>query len=79
MSDSPQLELLGLDLQGLTEIATACAQPAYRGKQLFEAVYRQRLKSLDEISTLPLAWREALHQQGRTVGLPSIDRSFRSV
>ena len=68
--------LLGLDLAGLTDLALAAGQPAYRGQQLFDAVYRQRIEQLDHISTLPLEYRNRLAEQGWHVGLPKIAREF---
>jgi 23S rRNA (adenine2503-C2)-methyltransferase len=78
MSGAAQKELLGLDLQQLTDLAREMDQPAYRGRQLFEALYRHRLASVEEISTLPLGFRRALAEQF-VVGLPKIDRSFASL
>jgi 23S rRNA (adenine2503-C2)-methyltransferase len=76
MSDSSQLELLGLDLQELTGVVEAAGQPSYRGKQLFEAIYRQRLCSIDEISTLPISFREKLRADSYRVGIPGIEKRF---
>jgi len=79
MSDSPQLDLLGLDLQGLTALAESGGQPAYRGRQLYEAIYRQRIGALSAISTLPQTYRNKLVQENRTIGMPEIDKRFVSV
>ena len=79
MSDSPQLELLGLSLQELTELGAAREQPSYRGRQLFEALYRQRIGTLSAISTLPQSYRERLATEGWSIGLPEIERKFTSV
>jgi 23S rRNA (adenine2503-C2)-methyltransferase len=79
MSETSQLELLGLDLQGLTAICEAAGEPSYRGKQLFEAIYRQRKTSIDRISTLPLAFRTALAESGRSLGFPEIENRFTSI
>jgi len=68
--------LLGLNLEELTALVLDSGQPAYRGQQLFEALYRQRLDSLDQISTLPLEYREQLREQAWCVGLPSVSRKF---
>ena len=68
--------LLGLDLQELTNLATGSGQPAYRGQQLFDAVYRQKLDRLDQISTLPLEYRDRLAEEGWGVGFPGIARKF---
>jgi 23S rRNA (adenine2503-C2)-methyltransferase len=78
MRDSLQTELLGLDLHELTTLLGGFGQPAYRGRQVFEAVYRQRLDSIAEISTLPRQLREQL-ATGYSVGLPRIEKKFESV
>lgn len=79
MTESPQFELLGLTLQELTDLAEASGQPSYRGRQLYEALYRQRKGDISGISTLPLAYRESLVKGNRSVGLPEIERKFVSV
>jgi len=68
--------LLGLSLQELTNLALRSGQPAYRGQQLFDAVYRQKIDRLDQASTLPLEYRARLADEGWQVGLPKIDRKF---
>ena len=79
MSESSQLELLGLDLQGLTALAEAAGEPSYRGKQLFEAIYRQRRSSIDQISTLPASFRNTLTNASHSVGFPEIENRFNSI
>jgi 23S rRNA (adenine2503-C2)-methyltransferase len=68
--------LLGLTLQELTNLALGTGQPAYRGQQLFDAVYRQKIERLDQVSTLPLEYRTRLAQDGWEVGYPKIARKF---
>jgi len=68
--------LLGLNFQELTDLAIASGQPAYRGQQLFDAVYRQKIDRLDQISTLPLEYRASLAELGWKVGFPKIVRKF---
>ncbi len=68
--------LLGRDLQELTNLALVSEQPAYRGQQLFDAVYRQKIDRLDQVSTLPLEYRARLAEQGWGVGFPKISRKF---
>ena len=65
-------------MQELTLLAEEHGQPSYRGRQLFEAIYRQRLHSADEISTLPRSFRADLEHSGLLLGLPQIDRKFTS-
>jgi len=68
--------LLGLTLPELTCLVLESGQPAYRAQQLFEAVYRQRVETLERVSTLPREYRERLHEQGWQVGLPKIAQRF---
>jgi 23S rRNA (adenine2503-C2)-methyltransferase len=76
MRSQPSNSLLGLDLQELTNLALESGQPAYRGQQLFDAVYRQKIERLDEVSTLPLEYRARLAAEGWTAGFSSIVRKF---
>ena len=68
--------LLGLNLVELTAVALETGQSAYRGQQLFDAVYRQRVERLEQVSTLPLEYRAQLGEQGWRIGLPVIERRF---
>jgi len=70
--------LLGLDFQELSHIAQKYGQPEYRARQLFEAIYPQRLATLDSISTLPKQFRSALKSEGMEIGLPRREKSFQS-
>jgi 23S rRNA (adenine2503-C2)-methyltransferase len=70
--------LLGLDFQELSHIAQKYGQPEYRARQLFEAIYPQRLATLDSISTLPKQFRSSLKSEGIEIGLPRKEKSFQS-
>jgi 23S rRNA (adenine2503-C2)-methyltransferase len=72
----PSNSLSGLDLQELTSLALESGQPAYRGQQLFDAIYRQRIERLDQISTLPLEYRTRLAEEGWRVSLPGLAGKF---
>ncbi len=76
MPNQPSNSLLGLNLPELTDLALGSGQPAYRGQQLFDAIYRQRIDRLDQVSTLPLEYRARLVEEGWNVGLPKIARKF---
>ena len=76
MPKPPSNSLLGLDLGELTDLALESGQPAYRGRQLFDAVYRQKIDRLDQVSTLPLEYRAGLAEQGWGMGLPKIAHKF---
>ncbi len=49
-------------------------EPDYRARQLYEALYRQRLASLEEVTTLPRSVRERLREQAVEVGQPRIEK-----
>jgi 23S rRNA (adenine2503-C2)-methyltransferase len=71
--------LLGLQLPELALLVEEFEQPPYRARQLFEALYRQRVETPDQISTLPQDFRRSLSERGISVGLPRIDKKFVSV
>jgi 23S rRNA (adenine2503-C2)-methyltransferase len=68
--------LFGLDAKSLQEHMVGFGEPAWRGRQLAEAMYRQRVVSLNAITTLPAALRERLRAGGWTVGRPKIEQVF---
>ena len=68
--------LLGLTLQELTHFAEEAGEPSYRGRQIFEAVYGQRVDSPGQISALPQDFRRRLTDWGVLVGLPRIEKKF---
>src|SRR2546421_6498233 len=78
MSDPLQDGLLGLDYQELSSIAQKYGQPEFRARQLFDALYPQRLADLDSISTLPKQFRSALKEQGLDIRHPRVEKSFQS-
>ena len=63
----------------LKSVMTRLAQPHYRATQLATALYKQRVASMAEITTLPLATREALQAAGYVVGLPELAQTATSV
>jgi 23S rRNA (adenine2503-C2)-methyltransferase len=78
MPEQLQDGLLGLDYQELSEIAQRYGQPEYRARQLFDALYPQRLGELDSVSTLPCPFRAALKEEGLEIRHPRIEKSFQS-
>ncbi len=71
--------LFGLNLAELTGLMEALGQKPYRARQLFEAIYRQRVTSLDAVTTLPERLREQLSAGGWDVGLPVMAQTAVSV
>ena len=51
----------------------------YRATQIFEALYKGRVESLAEITTLPIEVRERLAAEGYVVGRPQIAQTATSV
>jgi 23S rRNA (adenine2503-C2)-methyltransferase len=76
MSSAPQNRLLGLDLQELALLVQEAGEPAYRARQIFDAVYGQRVDALEQISTLPKEFRGLLSQKGVGVGSLRISQKF---
>ena len=68
--------LLGLDLQELTTVVEEANQPAYRARQLFHALYSERVISPEAISTLPRDFSASLLREGFSIGAPRIERKF---
>ncbi len=77
-SVAPSKRLFGLDRAALTAIMVAVGEPQWRGVQLAEALYHQRVGNLDNVSTLSRSLRERLIGEGWEVGRPGIERVFRS-
>jgi 23S rRNA (adenine2503-C2)-methyltransferase len=69
--------LVGMDLSELRE-AVGVGQPAFRARQLYEALYRRREFDITKISTLPAGVREAL-SGGYAIGLPEIATVYQSL
>ena len=74
--DTYAKQLLGLDIQQLTDVVENLGQPAYRARQLFDALYRQRVIKLDSITPLPASFRKSLSDNGQEIGAPAVERRF---
>jgi len=70
--------LMGLSRSEMLALVEALGEPAYRASQILDAVYRQRVDSTGQISTLPLQFRAILEDKNVSVGLPRIEKQFRS-
>jgi 23S rRNA (adenine2503-C2)-methyltransferase len=66
-----------MDLTDLCE-ALGPAEPGYRARQIYQAIYRHHAAELVQISTLPARMREELAGH-HTVGLPEVERRFESL
>src|ERR1700731_4773336 len=79
MPETSKSSLLGMDREELTDMVVESGQPVYRAKQIMEAVYRHRVETWEEISTLPQEFREHMAQGRIEVGAPKIEKKFVSV
>jgi len=70
-------DLLGRSRDELRAMMTAIGEPAYRGVQLYHALYAERRFDFAEMSNLPAALREKLSTQFR-IGMPQISQRFLS-
>ncbi len=68
--------LLGMDREEIASLVSEAGQPSYRAKQIMDALYRQRVETLEEISTLPQNFRESLTRSGVAVGAARIEQKF---
>src|SRR6266496_3288856 len=78
MTEITNNNLLGLDREELAHLMEGVGEPRFRGEQLLEAIYRQRVPTIERISTLPQMLRAKLNDAGVTVGLPSVEKRFLS-
>jgi 23S rRNA (adenine2503-C2)-methyltransferase len=80
--NNPKVEdkpLFGASLRELTGLMEDLDQPAYRARQLSDALYSQRIPALDQITTLPATLRATLKSAGYAVGLPELVQTACSV
>jgi 23S rRNA (adenine2503-C2)-methyltransferase len=71
--------LFGMDKGELTSVMAGFGQKPYRAQQVFDALYKQRVAGLDDVTTLPLELRERMTAEGFGVGLPEIVQAAKSV
>jgi len=71
--------LFGLNNQELSVILQHFEAPAYRVRQLSQALYHNWTDSLDAVTTLPKNLRDQLTAAGYHIGLPSIVETYTSV
>ena len=71
--------LFGMSSEALRAVVEGLGLPKYRAVQLGDALYKQRVAKLEEITTLPVEVRERLAAEGYGVGLPEIVQTAKSV
>ncbi len=70
--------LFGLDAESLAARMVEIGEPAWRGRQIAEALYRQRVRDISEITTLPKDLRQRLAAERWQIARPAIARAFQS-
>ena len=71
--------LFGRSASELETLLTNLGQKRYRAEQVGEALYKQRVSRVEEMTVLPAGLRTELVQRGYDVGLPEIVQAARSV
>jgi 23S rRNA (adenine2503-C2)-methyltransferase len=71
--------LFGMDLGELTELMGGYGQKPYRARQVWEALYKQRVTDVEGMTTLASSLRAELVEQGFGVGLPEMVQTAVSV
>src|SRR5882762_3726897 len=70
-------ELLGKSKEELREFCVALGEPAFRGAQIYHALYSERKFDVAQITNLPAALRERLWKEAR-ITLPEVKQRFAS-
>ena len=71
------MELLGKSKEELREIFVALGEPAFRGAQIYHALYSERKFDVAQITNLPAALRARLASEAR-ITLPEVKQRFES-
>ena len=69
--------LVGKELGDLTALLASAGEQSFRARQLYHALYRQRIEALESVSVLPSALRARLAREFDT-GLPEQSERFTS-
>jgi len=71
------MELLGKSKEELRAMCVAMGEPAYRGGQIYHALYAERKLDFASMTNLPAALREKLAKEA-TISLPVVKQRFTS-
>jgi 23S rRNA (adenine2503-C2)-methyltransferase len=71
------MELLGKSKEELREFCVALGEPAFRGAQVYHALYAERKFDVAQITNLPAALRVRLAKEAR-ITLPEVKQQFAS-
>jgi 23S rRNA (adenine2503-C2)-methyltransferase len=71
------MELLGKSKSELRDMCAAMGEPAYRGGQIYHALYAERKFDVRQMTNLPLALRARLAREA-TIRVPAVKQRFAS-
>lgn len=71
-----EVALFGYSLQQINKIIESFTLDSYRPRQIWHALYQQRVSALEEMTALPQSLRKQLVEAGYRVGLPEITQTF---
>jgi 23S rRNA (adenine2503-C2)-methyltransferase len=71
------MDLLGKSKEELREFCVGLGEPAFRGAQIYHALYAERKFDVTQITNLPAALRERLAKEAR-ITLPEVKQRFAS-
>jgi len=71
------MELLGKSRTELREFLVGMGEPAYRGNQIYRALYQERIFEMAKMTVLPAALREKL-ARAATITLPAVRQRYLS-
>jgi 23S rRNA (adenine2503-C2)-methyltransferase len=71
--------LFGMEIGELNELMAGLGQKPYRARQVFEALYKQRVASVEEMTTLSQELRVRLQADGFSIALPEMVQTAVSV
>src|SRR5713101_8417089 len=75
--EAMKTELLGKSREELREFCAALGEPAYRGAQIYHALYAERKVELAAMTNLPAALRARV-AAGARIALPEVTRRYAS-
>lgn len=70
--------LFGYSFHLIRKLTESLTLEPYRSRQIWQALYRQRISTLEEITSLPVSVRKQLSDANYIVGLPKISQTFES-
>jgi 23S rRNA (adenine2503-C2)-methyltransferase len=71
------MELLGKSKGELRDLCQSLGEPAYRGGQIYHALYAERKMNVEQMTNLPSAFRQRLSEEAR-ITLPTVRQRYAS-